>query len=95
MHVHDPLRRLDDVDRLSIAADEGEHGTLAVARHAADQGDVDVDGLPRLESRALNPEAHAVSSNLPYGRDSGETGFHAEKESDFCASHPLPEFILG
>src|SRR6478672_2057017 len=61
MHVHDPLRRLDHVDRFSVAADEGEHGTLAVARHAADQGDIDVDGLPRLEPRALDPEAHGVS----------------------------------
>ena len=60
MHVHDPLRRLGHLDGLRLAADEGEHGSLAVALHAADERDVDVDGLPRLGPRALDPESHDV-----------------------------------
>jgi hypothetical protein len=54
------LRCLDDLNPLAIATDEGEYGALAVAPHAADERDIDVNGLLRLEPCALNPEAHGV-----------------------------------
>ena len=53
----DLLRRFGYVDCLPVA-DIGEDSALAVARHAADERNIDVDGPPRLEGRALNPEAH-------------------------------------
>jgi hypothetical protein len=49
---------LDYFDGLGVVPDEGEHGAIAVAPHAADESDVDVNGLPRLKARTLNPEAH-------------------------------------
>src|SRR5438105_3246633 len=65
MHGQDMLRRLYHFDRLPVAADKGKNGALAVARHAADERDVDVDGLPRLEPRAFNPEAHGGLLRFP------------------------------
>src|SRR5262245_26596774 len=56
------LGRLGDLDGLGIAPDKCEHGAIAVAPHAADEGDVDVNGLPRLKPRAFDPEAHSSSS---------------------------------
>jgi hypothetical protein len=55
------LGLLDNFDGLSVAPDEGEHGAIAVAPHAADESDVDVNGLPRLKARTLNPEAHGFA----------------------------------
>ena len=46
MQRHDLLGRFGNLDALGIAADEGEHGALAVAPHAADQGDIDVVACP-------------------------------------------------
>jgi hypothetical protein len=54
------VRRFGHLELLRVAANEGEHGALAVAPHAAGQGNVDVDGLPRLISRAFDPETHGV-----------------------------------
>jgi hypothetical protein len=54
------LRRFRHLDCLAVPH-VGEYGALAVARHAADERDIDMDGLPRLEPRAFNPERIAVS----------------------------------
>jgi hypothetical protein len=35
MQVHDPFRRLIDLDLLRLTTDEDEYGALAVAPHAA------------------------------------------------------------
>jgi hypothetical protein len=59
MAVQDLLRRVGHVDGLPVA-DIGENGALAVALHAANERNVDVDRPSRLEGRALNPEAHRV-----------------------------------
>ena len=53
-----------DLDGPGIAADEGEHGAIAVAPHAADESDIDVNGLPRLKARAFDPEPHGSSVNV-------------------------------
>src|SRR6185312_4325537 len=81
----DLLRRFGHVDGLPVAH-IGENGALAVARHAADERNIDVDGPPRLEGRALNPEAHCNLLRSPAARiEAGRVARYADARNSRAA----------
>src|SRR5262249_31759051 len=86
MPVQNLFRRLDHIDPLAVAAAKGQHGAFAVAPHTADEWDVDVDRLPRLEPRALNPEAHMISLSRRRMRDGASPSYSSARNSRAAAT---------